>query len=115
MVSAVLEAGPLTVVLVQGTGPESQVSRFIEHYGPGVQHIAIGLRNLPGVAEHLGNSGVEFDTSVIHGKGLLQIFSHRDPSSGLMFEFIEHVEETGDFSDESVQELFRQLEEGDNF
>lgn len=115
MVSAVLEAGPITVVLVQGTSPESQVSRYIEHYGPGVQHIAIGLRNLPGVAEHLESSGLEFDTSVIHGKGLLQIFSHRDKGSGLMFEFIEHVEETGDFSDESVQELFRQLEEGDNF
>jgi 4-hydroxyphenylpyruvate dioxygenase-like putative hemolysin len=115
MISAVLQAGPITVVLVQGTSPESQVSRFIEHYGPGVQHIAIGLNNLPGVAEHLRGSGLDFDTSVIHGKGLLQIFSHRDPGSGLMFEFIEHVEETGDFSDESVQELFRQLEEGDNF
>lgn len=115
MVSAVLVAGPLTFVLVQGTSPESQVSRYVEHYGPGVQHVAIGLDNLPGVAERMKEAGVEFDTSVIRGKGLLQIFSHRDPASGMMFEFIEHTEETGDFSDESVQELFRQLEEKDSF
>ena len=46
MVSAVMKAGPLTFVLIQGTSPQSQVSRFIEHYGPGVQHIAISVENI---------------------------------------------------------------------
>ncbi|MCB1036843.1 MAG: VOC family protein, partial [Acidobacteria bacterium] len=67
MVSAVLEAGPLTFVLVQGTTPESQVSRFIEHYGPGVQHIAIGVSDLPEVAARLKDAGLAFDTTVIEG------------------------------------------------
>jgi 4-hydroxyphenylpyruvate dioxygenase-like putative hemolysin len=100
-------------VLLEGTTPESQVSRFIEHYGPGVQHIAIGVTDLPALAEDLKAAGLEFDTTVIQGGGLRQIFSRRDPGSGLMFELIERL--GGDFSDQSVQQLFNQLEEKDSF
>lgn len=115
MLSAVLTAGPVTVVLLQGTSPDSQVSRFIEHHGPGVQHVAIEVRNLREVAERLEQSGVEFDTQVIRGSGLLQTFTHRDEGSGMMFEFIEHTETGGDFSDDSVQQLFEQLEDKEAF
>lgn len=115
MVSAVLKAGPVTLVLVQGTSPESQVSRYVEHYGPGVQHLAIGVKNLHEVAERLAADGVEFDTTVIEGEGIRQIFTHRDPASGMMYEFIERDDESGHFSDESVKELFRQLEEKDAY
>jgi methylmalonyl-CoA/ethylmalonyl-CoA epimerase len=113
MVSAVLKAGPITVVLLQGTSPESQVSKFIAHYGPGVQHLAIAVENLPELAEVLKSEGMEFDTSVIVSPGLRQIFSHRDPGSGMMFELIERM--GGDFSDQSVQQLFQQLEDKDTF
>jgi methylmalonyl-CoA epimerase len=115
MVSAVLKAGPITVVLLQGTSPESQVSRYVESYGPGVQHIAIGVQNLETLVGGLRESGVAFDTKVIRGSGLLQIFTQRDPDSGMMFELIEHTAEGGDFTDQSVQQLFEQLEEKDSF
>lgn len=111
MISAVLNAGPITLVLVQGTSPESQVSRYVEHFGPGVQHLAIQVKNLRQVAERLKADGVEFDTTIIEGDGIRQIFTHRDPASGMMFEFIEREDEGGHFTDESVKELFRQLEE----
>jgi len=113
MISAVLKAGPLTFVLLEGTSPESQVSKFIENYGPGVQHIALGVKDLPRIAGELRQSGLEFDTSVIEGPGLRQIFTHRDGGSGLMIEFIERL--GGDFSDQSVQSLFEQLEKKDSF
>lgn len=113
MISAVLQAGPITVVLLQGTSPESQVSRFVEHFGPGVQHLAIGVQNLPEMAEELKAAGMEFDTTVINSPGLRQIFSSRDPVSGMMFEFIERM--GGDFSDQSVQQLFEQLEQKNAF
>lgn len=87
MISAVLRAGPITVVLLQGTSPESQVSRFVEHFGPGVQHLAISVQNLPQMAEELKGAGLEFDTTVINSRGLRQIFSKRDAGSGMMFEF----------------------------
>ena len=113
MVSAVLKAGPITVVLLQGTSEESQVSKYVENYGPGVQHIAIKVRDLPELAEALDASGVDFDTTVIEGGGLRQIFTKRDPNSGMMYEFIERL--GGDFSDQSVEQLFRQLEDKDSF
>jgi methylmalonyl-CoA/ethylmalonyl-CoA epimerase len=113
MISAVLKAGPLTFVLLQGTSPQSQVSKFIEHYGPGVQHIAIAVEDLPAVAEGLRSSGMEFDTTVIESAGLRQIFTHRDAGSGLMLELIER--KGGDFSDQSVQQLFSQLEKKSAF
>lgn len=113
MISAVLKAGPITVVLLQGTSPDSQVSKFVEHYGAGVQHLAIGVEDLPQMAEDLKASGLEFDTNVIQSPGLRQIFSARDKGSGMMFEFIERM--GGDFSDQSVQQLFEQLEKKDAF
>jgi methylmalonyl-CoA/ethylmalonyl-CoA epimerase len=113
MISAVLKAGPITVVLLEGTTPESQVSRFVDHFGPGVQHLAIGVQNLPEMAEELKAAGMEFDTTVISSPGLRQIFSRRDPVSGMMFEFIERM--GGDFSDQSVQQLFEQLERKNAF
>jgi 4-hydroxyphenylpyruvate dioxygenase-like putative hemolysin len=113
MISAVLKADPITVVLLQGTSPESQVSRFVEHFGPGVQHLAIGVQNLPEMAEELKAAGLEFDTTVINSPGLRQIFSKRDMDSGMMFEFIERM--GGDFSDQSVQQLFEQLERKDAY
>jgi methylmalonyl-CoA/ethylmalonyl-CoA epimerase len=113
MISAVLKAGPITIVLLEGTSPESQVSRFVEHFGSGVQHLAIGVQNLPEMTEELKSAGMEFDTTVIDSPGLRQIFSKRDTGSGMMFEFIERM--GGDFSDQSVQNLFEQLEKKDSF
>jgi methylmalonyl-CoA epimerase len=113
MISAVLKAGPVTFVLLQGTSAESQVSKFVERFGAGVQHVAIGVRDLPDMAKDLAASGLEFDTSVIESPGLKQIFSHRDQGSGQMFEFIERM--GGDFSDQSVQQLFEQLEKKDAY
>jgi methylmalonyl-CoA epimerase len=113
MISAVLKAGEITVVLLEGTTPESQVSRFVEHFGPGVQHVAFGVQNLPAMAEELKAAGMEFDTTIIEGGGLRQIFSRRDEGSGMMFEFIERL--GGDFSDQSVQNLFEQLEKKNHF
>jgi methylmalonyl-CoA/ethylmalonyl-CoA epimerase len=113
MISAVLKAGPITVVLLEGTSAESQVSRFVEHFGPGVQHLAIGVENLPEMTEKLKAAGMEFDTTIINSPGLRQIFSKRDAGSGMMFEFIERM--GGDFSDESVQNLFEQLEQKNTF
>jgi methylmalonyl-CoA epimerase len=113
MISAVLKAGPITVVLLEGTSPESQVSRFVEHFGAGVQHLAIAVQNLPAVAEELKTAGLEFDTTIIESPGLRQIFTARDPGSGMMFELIERM--GGDFSDQSVQNLFEQLEKKNAF
>jgi methylmalonyl-CoA epimerase len=115
MVSAVFEAGAILLVLVQGTSPESQVSRYIDNHGPGVQHIAIEVRDVQGLMAELSDAGVEFNTSMIQGTGIRQAFTARDRGSGMMYEFIERQTNDGAFSDESVQQLFDQLERKDAY
>jgi len=113
MVSAVLKFGETTVVLVQGTSPESQVSRYVRAHGAGVQHLAFQVTNLAGLERTLRKRGAQFATTIINGTGIRQAFTRRDPESGMMIELIERLEDDGRFTDESVAELFRQLEEND--
>ncbi len=110
MRSAELCAGGFSIVLVQGTEKNSQVSRYIDAYGPGVQHIAIDVQDIEGVTEKLRNSGVQFSTNLINGENLIQIFTKRDKNSGMMFEFIKRVEKSAGFEKNNIQSLFEQLE-----
>lgn len=108
MRSAVIQAGALTLVLLEGTHPESQISQFIDRYGPGVQHVAVRVQDIVVAVEDLRASGLEFDTPVVGSAGLRQAFSRRDDGSGLMLEIIER--NTDGFAEQNVSELFRALE-----
>lgn len=114
MKSAEMGLNGIVFVLCQGTEPESQVSRLIEHHGPCVAHIAIEVENIDSQVEALRGNGLKFDTSVIRGSGLSQAFSSRCQNSGLTFEFIERNGEAN-FLEENVQSLFDQLEEADAY
>jgi len=108
MRSAVVRLGETTLVLVQGTEPQSQVSRFVEACGPGVQHIAIRVHDLPLAAETLKAAGFRFEMPMIVGRSTRQIFSVRDDTLGVRIELIER---TGDgFDDRSIETLFRAME-----
>jgi len=109
MNSAEMTHGDIKFVLCQGTEPESQVSRLIDNYGPGVAHIALAVDDVHETTGLLRGLGAAFDTSVIEGPGLRQVFTSRDSNSGLSFEFIERTSEEG-FLEENVQNLFEQLE-----
>jgi 4-hydroxyphenylpyruvate dioxygenase-like putative hemolysin len=111
MRSAVMVAGGAVVVLIQGTSPESQVSRFIEHFGPGVQHVAFLVRDMDEAMDRLSRAGVDADTPVLCDTGIRQVFLRRDPGSGVRAELIERS--GGNFSDASVERLFRAFEADD--
>lgn len=114
MESVVMLGGPLKIVLLKGTSPESQVSRYVEEYGPGVQHVAFRVAAIEEVVADLQKRGLEFDTGIIQGTGLKQAFSAREPVSGMMFEIIERTGEEG-FEDQNVQQLFESLEQKGSF
>jgi chorismate mutase-like protein len=109
MDSAVMEAGGVKFVLVQGDSPESNVSRYIEAYGPGVQHVAIEVPDPQAALEDLRARGCDLLTGIIHGPGLDQIFTKREPNSGIQLEIIARAENDG-FDPSSVQELFEAME-----
>lgn len=114
MRSAVMQAGSLVFVLVQGTNPDSQVSRFIRHYGQGVQHVALRVHNIDKIVPALRERKLEFSTSLIQSGELRQAFTRRNRETGIMLELVERGT-FGGFSDENVSSLFRQLEESDEF
>jgi methylmalonyl-CoA epimerase len=114
MDSVVLQAGRVKLVLVQGTSPESNVSRYIEHYGPGVQHLAIEVDDAESLLEDLRRRGCDLLTGVIRSPGLDQIFTRRDPNSGMQIEFIARSRNDG-FSDDNVRELFQAMERENAF
>jgi 4-hydroxyphenylpyruvate dioxygenase-like putative hemolysin len=109
MLSAEIEHNGICLVLCQGTEPQSQVSRLIENYGPGIAHVAFQVEDVGAISKDLKERGLKFDTSLIQGPGLSQIFSSRDANSGFSFEFIERSGE-GNFIQANVEELFNQLE-----
>ena len=111
MNSAVLQAGAATVVLIQGTTPDSQVSKFIAKFGAGVQHVAFGVRDLKEAMRVALRIGAVADTEIIEGEGIRQIFLRRDAESGVRVELIER--RGGNFSDDTVERLFRTFEAKD--
>ena len=114
MISAVLGAKDFTIVLIQGTESESQVSQYINKYGPGVQHIAIEVDGLEAVIDKLSEKGARFCTGIIQSQHMKQIFMKRDLISGVMVELIERSSNFG-FEDGGVKSLFNQLEASGEF
>lgn len=112
MDSAELTAGGVIFVLVQGDSPASNVSKYIEHYGPGVQHVAISVRGQQVLLEDLGRRGADLLTGIFRAPGLEQSFTKRDPNSGLQLEFITR-RDNGGFDDSNVRELFAAMERED--
>ncbi|AWX98603.1 glyoxalase [Marinomonas primoryensis] len=112
MISAVMEVASLKFVLLQGTDRISQITKFIEDYGPGPQHIAIEVSDINSVCDVFESEGIKFSTNLITGSGLKQRFTERCTNSGVMIELIERNEEFG-FSESSVNDLFEQLEAAD--
>lgn len=112
MISAVVSSRSFDIVLIQGLEAESQVSRYIEKYGPGVQHVALQVDCIEEAVESLSEKGMEFATNILVDASLKQAFTRRDPNSGMMIELIQRSEGKG-FSDKNVNNLFYQLELAD--
>lgn len=111
MVYAVMKAGDSTVVLVQGTSPESQVSKFLAAFGTGMHHIALAVTDLDKAIARVNKAGGTADTPVVSDGGIRQAFLQRDPATGVRIELIER--HGVPFSEKNVEHLFRVFEEKD--
>jgi methylmalonyl-CoA epimerase len=108
MVSAVMSSGGAIIVLVQGCEESSQVSRFIQNFRAGVQHLAVSVPDLDAALKQLAKVGGTADVDIIEGAGVRQVFLRRDEGSGVRIELIER--RGGTFNDASVEMLFRAFE-----
>lgn len=109
---AAIEAGDLTLVLVQGTDPQSNVTRYIEHYGPGVQHLALLVDGLPEVHADLRERDANLLTGIIRSAGLRQAFTRRDHNTGMQFEFLERSN-INEFEEDNIRELYDAMDRED--
>jgi methylmalonyl-CoA/ethylmalonyl-CoA epimerase len=108
MISAVVKAGPVVFVLLQGTSSDSHISEFIRRSGPGVQHVALTVRNLRESVSALQANGVEMETEIIQGDGIRSIYTARQPHFGVRLELVER--QGGNFSPQTVETAFRIME-----
>lgn len=111
MLYAVMKSGSTTVVLVQGTSPESQVSKFLAAFGAGMHHIAFAVTDLDEAINRVATEGGSADTPIVSDNGIRQAFLQRDPATGVRVELIER--HGIPFSERNVGQLFRALEEKD--
>ncbi len=109
MLYAVMKAGQSIIVLLQGTSPKSQVSRFITEFGCGVHHIAFAVSDLDAAISRANEYGSVTDTPIASDEGLRQVFFRRDPATGVRVELIER--RGGSFTEKNVTQLFRVMEE----
>lgn len=109
MNAAVLEAGPISFVLVEGKSELSNVCRYIKAYGPGVQHIAIEVDDIDAAFSELKGRGFEFIGGIYDFGGLKQVFSKRDVNSGVQIEIISRGS-SARFEKGNVQRLFETME-----
>jgi len=111
MVYAIIISGASTIVLIQGTSPESQVTQFIAAKGEGIHHIALAVSDLDKTIDRVTAAGNIPDTPVVSDTGIRQAFLQRNPETGIRIELIERL--GASFSKKNVGELFRVFEEND--
>ena len=58
--SALIPVGETIIALVESTGPDGLFAKYIQRKGEGVHHMALGVSNIDGFLETVGEKGVSF-------------------------------------------------------
>lgn len=89
--TAFFKIGQTKIELLEGTDPESAISKFIEKRGEGVQHIAFAVKNIDNVLEELKSKNVQLiDEKPRRGaEGLSIAFLHPKSTGGVLIELCE--------------------------
>ncbi len=84
-------AGASYVQLLEPTGPETPVGRFLDRRGEGVHHVGYGVANITAALESIGASGVRLiDKRPRHGSmGAAIAFLHPADIGGVLTELVQ--------------------------
>ncbi|MBV9301354.1 MAG: methylmalonyl-CoA epimerase [Acidobacteriaceae bacterium] len=78
------------IELLEATGPESVIAKFIEKHGPGLHHIALRVDDLQGAAERLRSRGARLLNQPSSGAGgHVYVFVHPASTGGVLLELIQ--------------------------
>jgi len=120
MDTIVVQRGAAKIALMQGRDKtvKSQISKFIEKYGEGVQHVAIEVDDIEAVCREWEAQGVKFSGSLKEGRDgfgpLKQRFTYPlFPESGVFLELTqrqEGTEQAKTFVRGTVEALYKDIE-----
>ena len=87
------QSGPNKIELLEGTGPDSPITKFIEKKGEGIHHIAFDVDNIHEEIERLKGEGfiVLNDKPKKGADNKLVAFLHPKSSNGVLVELCQDV------------------------
>ncbi len=89
--AAMLPAGGTRIELLQPSGADSPIARFLEKRGEGIHHIAVKIDNLDAAAAAVRRSGRRLVTDEIRigAENYRYVFVHPKDAGGVLLELIE--------------------------
>jgi methylmalonyl-CoA epimerase len=87
---AMLPAGASRIELLEATGPDSVIAKFIEKRGEGLHHVAVRVPDLAATVERLKSGGARLLNDPRPGAGgHLYVFVHPSSTGGVLLELIQ--------------------------
>jgi methylmalonyl-CoA epimerase len=87
---AMLPAGGTRIELLEATGPDSVIAKFIEKRGEGLHHVAVKVPDLAATVQRLKSGGARLLNDPRPGAGgHLYVFVHPSSTGGVLLELIQ--------------------------
>ena len=89
---ATVRLGPTAIELVQGTTPDSPISKYIEKRGPGIHHIALEVDDVAAELARLKSAGADLiDAAPRAGKEESRVaFIHPRSTGKVLYELVQN-------------------------
>ena len=92
---AMLPVGEPRVELLEPTGPDTPVAKFLEKRGPGIHHVAVRVADIRAALARLKAEGARLidEEPRVGAGGCLVAFVHPRSSGGVLLELVQHTNE----------------------
>ncbi|HZI17406.1 MAG TPA: methylmalonyl-CoA epimerase [Pyrinomonadaceae bacterium] len=90
---AMLPAGEPRIELLEPTGEDSPVAKFLARRGPGIHHVAVRVPDIRAALSRLKDEGTRLidEEPRVGAGGCLVAFVHPAAAGGVLLELVEHV------------------------
>jgi methylmalonyl-CoA/ethylmalonyl-CoA epimerase len=91
---AMLPVGEPRIELLEPTGDDSTVAKFLEKRGAGIHHIAVRVDDIRATLQRLKEKGARLidESPRIGAEGCLVAFVHPSSANGVLLELVEHTD-----------------------
>jgi methylmalonyl-CoA epimerase len=95
---AMVPVGESRIELLEPTGPDSTIAKFLEKRGQGLHHVALHVSDLAATVERLKESGTRLVNQEIRigAGGHRYVFVHPASTGGVLLELVEGLEDVDD-------------------